>query len=183
MKKLVLLLFFVISQTSYTQKSFSLEALTGFGFNKNLTVLEEKPTNYVASTSEINFVYHQEIYNFFIEAGVGTQVYFTSGKLISSNFKATTVRLNVPISIGYNFFKKLDVSGGIVISNNKDLDDFNENEKYNIRNSLLFKTQYSLNKKLGIIFKATHTISNIPESYLLNQPSTIFMLGASYKIF
>lgn len=184
MRKITLLLFFVISQISFSQKKFTVDVLTGFGFNNNFTILDEKVENYSSSTTQINFNFRQNILkNLFVETGVGGQLNFSSGSIKLSKFKSTTVRLNLPITLGFTAFKKIDFTGGLVLSNNRDFDNFNQNENDNFRLSFLSKNYYPLNKKLNIVFTLMHNLSNTPNSYLVNQPSTSILLGVSYKVF
>lgn len=184
MKKIALLIFLIASQTNYSQKKFSIEVLTGYGFNKDFSILNAEIDNYINSSNEVSFNYRKNIYkSIFLETGLVSQFYYSTGTLKVSKFKAKTIRLGIPLSFGFTPFKKVDFTSGIILSNNRDFVDFNNDESDNIRFSLLFKTSYALKENLSLVLKGVFNVSGIPNSYLLNQPSKSILIGASYKLF
>jgi len=185
MKKIVFLAFALIFfHKNYAQKHFSAEILTGVGFNKNLTLVNESVENYNVFTTQVNANYQFNLYKkLFAETGLGTQWYFSSGDVGVSNFKATSLQLNLPFTISYPLFKKTHIGLGAALSNNKSFDDFDFRAKQNIRTSLLFKGAYILNSDFNLLLIAKHNLSNTPDLYLLNQPNFDISIGISYKIF
>jgi len=185
MKKIVFLAFALIFfHKNYAQKHFSAEILTGVGFNKNLTLVNESVENYNVFTTQVNANYQFNLYKkLFAETGLGTQWYFSSGDVGVSNFKATSLHLNVPFIISYPLFKKTSIGTGITIFNNKDFDDFRSKSNHNFRTSLTFKGNYNLNSNFSIVFKINHNLSHTPDIYLVNQSNTDILFGVSCKLF
>ena len=185
MKQIFLLAFaLIIFQKHHAQKHFSAEILTGVGFNKNLTLVNENVENYNAFTTQVNANYQFKLYKkLFAETGIGAQWYFSSGDVGVSNFKATSLRLNLPLIIGYRFFNKVSIGTGVALSNNKDFDDFDFRANHNIRTSLLIKGNYALKNNIDLLLVAKQNLSNIPDLYLLNQPGFDISVGISYKLF
>ncbi|MEP5338803.1 MAG: hypothetical protein ABJL44_19030 [Algibacter sp.] len=185
MKKGVILLFIIfISISGFCQKKFSTEILTGFGFNRDLFLANQEIEAHDIFTTQINANYKFKLYKrFFAETGVGAQWYFTSGSAAFSNFKATSLRLNIPFVIGYPILKKISVAGGAVISNNRDFNDFGYRANDIARTSLMLKGSYAFRKNLDILLIIKQNVSNIPDFYLVNHPNTDISLGVSYKLF
>lgn len=185
MKKRFLLLFIVfISLNSFSQKKFSAEILTGIGFNKDLSLINQNVEDYSAFTTQINANYKFKLYKtIFAETGVGTQWYFSSGSVALSNFKSTSLRLNLPFIMSYPILEKASIGAGIAISNNRDFNHFDFRKKHNLRTSLLLKGYYLLNENFSLVLLIKQNLSNTPDPYLLNQPNTDISLGVSYKLF
>ena len=185
MKKIVFLAFaLILFQNNYAQKHFSAEILTGVGFNKNLTLVNESIENYNVFTTQVNANYQFNLYKkLFAETGIGAQWYFNSGDVGVSNFKSTSLHLNVPFIISYPLFKKTSIGIGAALSNNKSFDDFDFRANHNIRTSLLLKGAYILNSNFSLLLIAKQNLSNTPDLYLINQPNFDVSVGISYKIF
>ena len=185
MKKEFTLLFIIfISLNSFSQKKFSAEILTGLGFNKDLALVNQNIEDYSVFTTQINANYTFKIYkNIFAETGIGSQWYFSSGTVALSNFKATSLRLNVPFIISYPILEKVSIGAGAALSNNRDFDDFDFRANHNLRTSLLLKGHYSLKENFSLVLLIKQNVSNTPDPYLVNQPNTDVSLGISYKLF
>lgn len=185
MKQILLLTFaLIVFQSNYAQKHFSIEFLTGVGFNKNLTLVNENVENYNAFTTQINANYQFKLYKkLFAETGIGAQWYFSSGDVAVSNFKATSLRLNIPFIVSYPICTKASIGIGALLSNNRDFDDFDFNKNYNLRTSALLKGKYSIKNDIDLILLAKKNICNIPDLYLINQPNFEISIGISYKLF
>lgn len=186
MKKTITLLFFIlfISLKSFSQKQFSAEILTGFGINKNLKLVNQDIKDYNIYSTQINANYKFKLYkNIFAETGLGAQWYFSSGKVALSNFKTTSLRLNLPVIISYPILNKINIGVGVTISNNKDFEDFRSKSNHNLRTSLVLKGSYNLKENFDLVLMFKHNLSDSPDLYLINQPNSDLSIGVSYKLF
>lgn len=184
MKNILFIWLLFACLSNYAQKKFSAEILTGFGLNKKILLVNEEVEDYKVFSTQINANYKLKIYNkFYGEVSLGAQWYFSSGRVRISSFNSTSLRLNIPLVLGYTILEKINIGGGIAFSNNRDFDDIDFRENDNLRASLLFKGGYLLNKNFNILLKISQNLSNIPDSYLLNQPNTDILLGIGYKLF
>ncbi|MET2986198.1 hypothetical protein [Aureibaculum conchae] len=184
MKKVLILFFTLLIQQSFSQKKFSIEVLSGFGYNKELTLVNEEVDNDNVTTFQLNANYNFKVFKkVFVETGVGAQWFFSSGGVRVSQFKTTSLRLKIPVLIGYNLFKKTNVYTGVALFNNRDLNTFDSKKNFNFRTSLLVKGSYSIKNNLDIIFLLQKNLSRIPDLYFLNQPYIDISAGISYKLF
>ncbi|GAA4234212.1 hypothetical protein GCM10022291_13130 [Postechiella marina] len=186
MNKTITLLFFIlfISLKSFSQKQFSAEILTGFGINKNLKLVNEDIEGYNIYLTQINVNYKFKLYkNIFAETGLGSQWYFSSGKVAKSNFKTTSLKLNLPVIISHAILNKINIGVGVAISNNKDFEDFDFRTSHNLRSSLIFKGSYAIKEDFDLVLMFKHNLSDIPNLYLINQPNSDLSIGISYKLF
>lgn len=184
MRKVLILFFLLFLQMSYSQNRFSVEILSGFGFNNNLTLFNEEVENYTSSTVQFNLSYRFKIIKeFFIETGLGTQLYFSSGNIRTSRFKSSTLRLKLPVLIGYNLFKKVSINTGVAIANNREFNDLDFRANYNLRTSFLLKGNYSIKDNFEVVLLIQKNISDIPDLFFINQPNLDVSLGVSYKLF
>lgn len=183
-KRLILILLLSFSLNSFSQKKFSAEILTGLGFNKDLFIINQEIEAHNIFTTQINASYKFNLYKrIFAETGIGAQWYFTSGNIELSNFKATSLRLNVPFVVGYPISNKISIAGGAIVNNNRDFDDYGYRAKYKFRTSLMIKGYYKLQENLDLLLMFKQNVSNFPDFYLINQPSTDISAGISYKLF
>jgi len=183
-KEFILLFILFFSLNSFSQKKFSAEILTGIGFNKNLSLINQNIEDYDIFTTQVNTNYKFKLYkNIFAETGVGIQWYFSSGNIGLSNFKSTSLRLNLPFIISYSILGKINIGGGVAITNNRDFKEFELKARNLIRTSLMFKGSYALLSNIDILLIIKQNVSNISNSFLVNHPNTDVSLGISYKLF
>lgn len=185
MTRTVLFLFaLVIYENNHAQKQFSAEILTGLGGGKPLAILSENIEDYRVFTTQVNASYRfKMVHDFFVETGLGAQWYFSSGGVGISNFRSTSLRVNLPLLIGYPIHGKISVGAGAILSNNTDWADFDFRANYNLRVSLLLKGAYTLNNRFDLLLIGRQNVSNIPDLFLVNQPSFDLSLGVSYNLF
>ncbi|WP_405294572.1 hypothetical protein [Algibacter sp. Ld11] len=185
MKKIVFLVFaLILFQNNYAQKHFSVEILTGVGFNKNLTLVNESVEDYNVFTTQVNANYQFNLYKkLFAETGIGAQWYFSSGDIAVSNFNATSLQLNLPFIICYPILNKTTVGAGLQVSNNRDFENFDFRANYNIRTSILVKGSFNIKNNLDLLLIAKQNLSNTPDLYLLNRPNFDIAIGLACKLF
>lgn len=183
-KRVYYIILVLSSLNSFSQNKVSLDVFSGLGFNKEISLLEEKINNYSSVTTQINTNYNFSIYKKIkAETGLGLQWYYSTGNIGLSKFTAQTLRFNIPFLLGYSILEKLNIATGVTIGNNRDFDDFNLRQENNFRTSLVIKSEYLVKENFSFLFKINRNLSNIPNSYLLNQPSLDILLGFSCKLF
>lgn len=186
MNKLIILLFLLlVTLKSFSQKKIAAEILIGIGFNNsNISLINLDIENYNVYTTQINTTYKFKLYKkFSAETGIGLQWYFSSGIIAFSNFKTTSLRLNLPFIISYPVLKKTSLGLGLSFSNNKDFVDLKLRADDNLRAALVIKGNHTLKDTIDLILVIKPNLSNTPNSYLVNQPNTDISLGISYKLF
>lgn len=177
-------LLLLISVNCFSQRKFSGEILTGIGGNKKLFLVNEEVKKYNVFTTQLNGSYKYKIHNkFYGETGLGMQVYYSFGEVGFSKFRSTTLRLNIPVLIGYSLSEKIDIGGGVVVSNNRDFKDIDFRERRNLRMSLGFKFNYFLNDYFSVLLNVKQNLRKSTDFTLVNQPNTDVSIGVAYKMF
>jgi hypothetical protein len=177
--KYYFLLFLLFSfGKSWGQNNFSIPLKIGYGFNSSISLNEDETSNVNGIIIQSGLEYEFKIYKkFFAETGLAGRAIFAFGGTENSTYKAQTLRLRLPIKLGWTISEKWKVASGIAIQNNKDFTTIDLREKYFWRCNLLFEGKYNWVRNWFWVANINYELRDLPNAYYLNDPRLIISLG------
>ena len=165
------------------QTKYNVEAHVGYAYNDALHINQEKINSNTVVMTQLGVNVQIPIYRgIYGETGIYGKLYFSSGEVGESKYKGKTLRLDIPLLIGYHFFEKYRVASGVSFSNNRDFEDVNISMEDNMRINFLLKGSYAFNKKWQIVSLFQYNMRKSPDFYLLNEPKSTVSIGVSYTL-
>tara|TARA_B110000967_G_C18617089_1_gene426904 strand:- start:170 stop:742 length:573 start_codon:yes stop_codon:yes gene_type:complete len=179
LKNYFLFIFFLSSfGKSWGQNNFSIPLKIGYGFNSSISLNEDETSNVNGIIIQSGLEYEFKIYkNLFAETGLAGRAILASGKTENSSYKAKTLRLRLPVKLGWTISEKWKVASGIAIQNNKDFITIDLREKYFWRYDLLFEGKYNWVKNWFGVASINYELRNLPNAYFINDPRFVISLG------
>lgn len=166
----------------YSQSYYRAELSAGYGFNaKSITLGEENLINpraiLLLGGASLgvplwkDFVFETGIYGHFI-AG--------RGAIGLTNYKSRSLKFYVPFSLGYTFNNVHTLGLGVVVKNNKDLNQFHIAGSYNLRYDLLLRYSYELSDNWGFTASLCYN-TGVPDAFLVHAPQVSVKGGLFYR--
>ena len=132
-----------------------------------------------ASCVEYEFRIYKKLYG---ETGLNGRAIFATGKIRGNSYNAKTLRLRLPIKLGWTISEKWKVASGIAIQNNKDFTLIDLREKYFWRCNLLLEGKYDWKRKWFLVANMNYELRKLPDAYFLNDPRLFLTVGVGRKI-
>lgn len=178
-----LVILFFGYEKSWGQSSFAIPLKIAYGINSPINLYQDTVGYASGMIIQSGITYELSIrQKFFVETGIAGRVIFAFGKIKGNCFDARTLRLRIPVKLGYNLSNKWKIASGITLQNNKDFGRTDIREKHFWRCNLLLEGKYNWKKKWLWIAHLNYELRNLPNAYFINDPQLILGLGIARKI-
>lgn len=181
-KILISILTIFIGLTIFSQTNFQIEADLGTSFQSEIIFNNQKLNHTNTFSVRVGANMQQYIYqDFFMELGVFGKYNRGSNEIKQLHFKSNSLRLQVPLYIGYKINKKWSANTGISIENNRDFDVLDLRKTHNLRYDFLTKVVYHNSKNIHYVFYSNWSLSNKPDFYNIANPKNGIYIGVIYQ--
>ncbi len=179
--KIILLLFSWISIQA--QPGFYFSVKNGFGFNPDLELNNQPIKNTNAFSLDLEGTYKFKVISkVHFEIGLSGRAIFLSGEIEDINFNSKTLRLLVPIKIGYQLNDNWGLSSGLTFQNNKDFVNIDFREPYFWRVNYTLGSRYLIRKRWFLVGEYNYGLRGVSDPYLVNDPKNVFLVGVAIRI-
>ena len=181
MKKKYLLIFFILSTLEIVAQSrYSVFINSGYSFNNSIAVNNEKVKN--SKGYVITFGGNLKLFsikNKYLLFGIAGKTIFASGCINDKHFKASTLRLVLPLKMIFPLTKKWTALTGFNFQNNVDFGnpDLSFSYKYSLRVDYSIGVKYLLTKDLSLTSSMDFNLRNIPDPFFINDPKFAILIG------
>lgn len=168
---------------SWGQSNFSIPLKIGYGFNSSINLNEDKINHASGLIIQTGVEYEFKIYkHLFIETGIGGRAIRAYGKTKGNSFEAKTLRLRLPIKIGWAISEKWKAASGIAFQNNKDFTTIDLREKYYWRCNFLLEGKYNWTKEMFLVANINYELRDLPDAFFINDPRSVISFGIGRKL-
>ncbi len=176
-----ILLLFTLNISAQSHLQLEANFLVGFQSQKELNQRELTNSQHLGFLIGANWqiMLYKRIY---IETGVYGKFVQGQSETELACFTSKLISAQLALLIGFKGTNKWQYSGGLIFENNRDFEDMNINQPFNLRYYASAKTCYQIKSKLGISLSANFNLAKIPKSYLIINPANYASLGVIYKL-
>lgn len=184
MKRLLLLLFFLHTGFLYAQSSFDVEFGLGYAYQNKLIAPQPNLYNDDAIGLRFGANFSQTIRGIlYFETGLFGKYNRGQKSTELVNFTSHNFRIQMPLLLGIKPIDRWQLSAGVGLENNRDLNDINLFKKHkNIRYDLLTKLSYSYTRRVFFSMYTNWSLSKSPDIYSVSSPENGVYLGVIYKL-
>jgi hypothetical protein len=187
MKALLTIPLILLSITLSAQNTFkhSLGLDLGYTFNPEPKIDDQIVTNNQGAFTTLSWTFRLFQYKpFHGEMGLAAKTIFSSGVMNDLSFQAITLRIGMPVSIGYRLSEKWTFALGAFLQNNVDLDEFDLRlrDKYSWRMNAVPEIRYHLHTDWTLQLKGHFNVRKMPTTYVIQDPNMGLSLGVSKRI-
>ena len=183
MKKITLLLLIIGAVNAYSQGEFQVELDLGRAFQEEMMLNGEKLPNKSAFGMRVGINYvkvlKRELY---METGLYGKYNRTNNSMETLSYTSNSLKLQVPLYVGYKVNEKWKFSFGASIENNKDFDRFHTQKEDDLRFDLLAKVVYVYNTKMQFSFYTNSMLNTTAGIYTLSSPKNGIYFGVIYQL-
>lgn len=178
MKKISFLIIFLVTYISFSQNEFQLEVDLGYSFQREMILNNESLKN--TSTLGVRFganyiiMVNDKLYN---EIGIYGRFNRGNKKIENLKFTSNSLKIQLPVYLGYKIDDVWRFSLGVGVENNKDFDQIDFKRKYNLRYDFLTKLVFVYDAKVQFSFYTNWMLNSIPDTFTISNPKNGIYLG------
>lgn len=183
MKKISLLLVLMSTMFSFSQSEFQVEVDLGYAFQREIILNNESLDNTSAFGVRLG-VNYLKMFNdkIYMETGLYGKYNRGNRKIETLEFTSNSLKIQLPLYVGYKINDTWKFSLGASIENNKDFDDIDFKREDNLRYDLLTKLVYVYNDKIQFSFYTNWMLNNTYDVYTISSPKNGMYLGVIYQL-
>ena len=181
MKKISLTLILMSTMFSFSQSEFQIELNLGYSFQREMILNDENLDN--TSAFGLRFgVNYLKMFNdkLYMETGLYGKYNNGSREIETLSFTFNSLKIQLPLYVGYKMNDTWKFSLGASIENNKEKLDFSRED--NLRYDFLTKLTYSYNTKIELSFFTNWMINSTPDTFTVSSPKNGVYLGMIYQL-
>ena len=182
MKYLFIIMFFAVGST-YSQTRYQAEINIGKSFQSELKldddILEHSSTFVIRFGANVQIPIYQQLY---IETGVFGKYNRAKNGIEKLGFTANSLRLQIPLYLGYKINEKWNANLGVSVENNRDFNSMDMRKTHNLRYDLLTKLIYKHTDQLHYVLYSNWSLSNMPDFYTFTNPKNGILVGLVYQL-
>ena len=181
MKKISLTLILMSTMFSFSQSEFQIELNLGYAFQREMILNDENLDN--KSAFGLRFgVNYLKMFNdkLYMETGLYGKYNNGSREIKTLSFTFNSLKIQLPLYVGYKMNDTWKFSLGASIENNKEKLDFSRED--NLRYDFLTKLTYSYNTKIELSFFTNWMINSTPDTFTVSSPKNGVYLGMIYQL-
>ena len=183
MKKSIIIILLFCTTISYSQNEFQIETNLGFLYQKDISINNEilKSTGDFGARLGVNYLNNFKS-NLYLETGLFLKYATGSYQIEKVDFKFNSIRMQVPLYIGYHINELWRFNLGASVENNKDFEDLAFYLNENLRYDFLVKVAYNYSELLDFTLYANTMVSKTKDINTLTSPRNGVYLGVIFKI-
>ena len=183
LKKLIIIILLFCTTISYSQNEFQIESNLGFLYQKDITLNNEKIKSTGDFGARIGANYLRRFNNnMYLETGLFLKYATGSYKIETIDFTFNSIRMQVPLYVGYQINDLWRFNLGASVENNKDFEDLAFFLEENLRYDFLVKVAYNYSELLDFTFYANTMVSNTKDINTLTSPRNGIYMGVIFKL-
>lgn len=183
MKKACLLISLISTLLSTSQSEFQVEFNLGYAFQNEVVLNDESLDNKNALGVRLGINYLKMINSkLYAETGLFGKYNRGNREIETLEFTSNSLKVQLPLYIGYKFNDTWRFSLGASVENNKDFDEIDFKREQNLRYDLLTKLVYAFSDKIQFSFYTNWMLNNTFDVYTISSPRNGLYLGLIYKI-
>ena len=166
---------------SFSQSEFQIELNLGYAFQREMILNDENLDN--KSAFGLRFgVNYLKMFNdkLYMETGLYGKYNNGSREIETLSFTFNSLKIQLPLYVGYKMNDTWKFSLGASIENNKEKLDFSRED--NLRYDFLTKLTYSYNTKIELSFFTNWMINSTPDTFTVSSPKNGVYLGMIYQL-
>lgn len=182
MQKIIVFILIFYVHTSYGRSNVQLELNIGNTFQSELLfnnqIIDHPSALAIRFGGNIQIPLTPNIY---FETGATTK--FIRGKYESETvyFKSKSLKLQLPLLLGFHLSPKWSINIGSSIENNLDFNKIDFVAANNFRCDFLTKVIYHFSDAIHLSFLTNVMMSNLPDLYTISNPRTGMYIGLIYQ--
>ena len=181
MRHFVFTIFLLVSYISSSQNIYQVELNVGSAFQSETKLNNQEVEKYNAFEVRFGSGIHRSINDkLHCELGVFGKYNRCYGEIKQVTFISNSLKLQLPILLGYKLHDKWAVNVGLGIENNRDKMDFKKED--NLRYDFLSKIAYKMSNSIQILFYSNWALSSVPNIYAISNPKKGLNLGVVYQL-
>jgi len=187
MNKFALLIFFscffVLSISAQSRHTIFFN--NGYTFNNSIELNGEPVQDSRGYNFNLGLMYRvftSKVFN--TEIGLAGKTIFSTGLINNERFNARTLRLAMPIKFIIPITSTWTLGSGFRFQNNVDVSEFDIRlrDKYSWRVDFITEARYFLNKQWYLSIGISANLRTLPDSYVINDPTTAIFVGIAKPI-
>ena len=183
MKKISLLFILLIEFSILSQNKFEIETNLGVSFQNKIMINNESLDNINAFGLRLGVNYIKKVHNkFYIETGLYGKYNNHNNEIRTTKFTSNSLKLQVPLYIGYTIDKTWKINIGASIENNRDFNEIDFKREDNLRYDLLTKLIYVFNKKIHFSLYTNWMLNHVSDTFTISVPKNGIYFGIIYQL-
>tara|TARA_B110001450_G_scaffold256296_1_gene286185 strand:+ start:169 stop:729 length:561 start_codon:yes stop_codon:yes gene_type:complete len=183
MKKISLLIILLIEFSALSQSKFEIETNLGISFQSKMLINNESLDNINAFGLRLGVNFIKIVHNkFYIETGLYGKYNKNNNEIRTTKFTSNSLKLQLPLYIGYTIDKTWKINIGASIENNRDFNEIDFKREENLRYDLLTKLIYVFNKKIHFSLYTNWMLNQVSDSFTISVPKNGIYFGIIYQL-